>query len=88
MNGWSDFVFKDDYKLKPLDKVAEYVEKHKHLEGIPTEAEVKKNGVSVGEMQAKLLQKVEELTLYTIAIKKENDELKTKMCELENRIGR
>lgn len=85
---WSDFVFNDDYKLKPLDKVAEYVKKNKHLEGIPTAAEVKKSGVPVGEMQAKLLQKVEELTLYTIAMKKENDELRTKVEDLEKRIGR
>jgi hypothetical protein len=85
---WADHVFKDDYNLKPLDKVEEYIKTHKHLEGIPTRAEVKKNGVPVGEMQAKLLQKVEELTLYTIAMKKENDELRIKVEELEKRIGR
>jgi hypothetical protein len=85
---WADHVFNDDYNLKPLNKVAEYVKTHKHLEGIPTAAEVKKNGVPVGEMQAKLLQKVEELTLYTIAMKKENDELRTKVEELEKRMGR
>jgi hypothetical protein len=84
--GWSDFVFKDDYKLKPLDKVAEYVKKNKHLEGIPTESEVKKNGVSVGDMQAKLLQKLEENTLYLIQMKKENDELKAKVCALEKSV--
>jgi hypothetical protein len=81
--GWSDFVFKDNYKLKSLKQVAEYVKTNKHLEGIPTEAEVKKNGVSVGEMQAKLLEKVEELTLHMIEMKKENDELKTKVSKLE-----
>lgn len=85
---WADNVLKNDYKLKPLEKVAKYIQDNKHLEGIPTDAEVKKNGVSVGDMQAKLLQKVEELTLYTIAIKKENDELRAKMCELEKRIGK
>jgi hypothetical protein len=84
--GWSDYVFKDDYNLKPLEKVAEYVKKNKHLEGIPTQADVKKNGVAVGDMQAKLLRKVEELTLYTIAMKKENDELRARMSELEKRI--
>jgi hypothetical protein len=85
--GWSDFVFKDDYNLKPLEKVAEYVKKNKHLEGIPTRADVKKNGVSVGDMQAKLLQKIEELTLYTIAIKKENDELRARMSGLEEEMN-
>jgi hypothetical protein len=87
-SGWSDFVFKDDYKLKPLVKVAEYVKRNKHLEGIPTEAEVRKNGVSVGEMQAKLLEKVEELTLHMIEMKKENDELRTKVSDLEKRVER
>jgi len=86
--GWSDFVFKDSYKLKPLDQVADYVKKNKHLEGVPTEAEVKKNGMSVGEMQAKLLEKVEELTLHMIEMKKENDELKTKVGELQTKIER
>ena len=85
---WADYVFKDGYNLKPLDKVEEYVKTHKHLEGIPTQTEVNKNGVAVGEMQAKLLQKVEELTLYTIAMKKENDELKTKVEALEKKVGR
>jgi hypothetical protein len=85
---WSDFVFKDDYKLKPLAQVADYVKKNKHLEGVPTEAEVKKNGISIGEMQAKLLEKVEELTLHVIAMKKENDELKAKVGDLERKIER
>jgi hypothetical protein len=81
--GWSDYVFKDNYKLKPLSQVADYVKKNKHLEGVPTEAEVKKNGVPIGEMQAKLLEKVEELTLHMIEMKKENDELKAKVSKLE-----
>jgi Phage T4 tail fibre len=85
-SGWSDFVFKDDYKLRPIDQVAEYVKKNKHLEGIPTEAEVNKYGVSVGDMQKKLLQKLEETTLYLIQMKKENDELKAKVCALEKAI--
>jgi hypothetical protein len=81
--GWSDFVFKDNYKLKPLNQVADYVKKNKHLEGVPTEAEVKKNGVPIGEMQAKLLEKVEELTLHMIEMQKQNDELKLKVSKLE-----
>ncbi|MFC1616814.1 hypothetical protein ACFL2K_01185 [Candidatus Margulisiibacteriota bacterium] len=63
---WSDFVFEDDYNLMPLAEVENKIKEQKHLPGIPSEAEVKKNGVSVGEMQAKLLQKIEELTLYVI----------------------
>jgi hypothetical protein len=86
LNTWSDFVFKDGYKLKSLDQVADYVKKNKHLEGIPTETEVKMNGVPIGDMQAKLLQKLEETTLYLIQMKKENDELKAKVCALETAV--
>lgn len=77
--GWADYVFEDNYDLKPLNEVAKYIEENKHLPGIPTTKEVEENGVSVGEMQAKLLEKVEELTLYMIDLKKENQELKTQL---------
>lgn len=76
---WSDFVFKKDYKLKPLSEVEKDIKENGHLEGIPSEKEVLENGVPIGEMQAKLLQKVEELTLYMIELKKENNELKNKI---------
>lgn len=64
--GWADFVFEPDYNLPSLKDVESHIKAHKHLPGIPTEAEVKKNGASLGEMNVKLLQKVEELTLYMI----------------------
>ena len=66
LDGWSDFVFDEDYKLIPLDQVEEMIKKQHHLPDIPSEKEVMDQGVSVGEMQSKLLQKIEELTLYTI----------------------
>ena len=79
--GWSDFVFDKDYKLPSLTEVEMHIKEHKHLPDIPSEAEVKENGINVGEMQAKLLQKIEELTLYVIDQQKEirelRDELKT-----------
>lgn len=65
-NNYADFVFKDDYKLKPLSEVESYIEKNNHLPDIPSEAEAKANGVDLQSMQAKLLQKIEELTLYMI----------------------
>ena len=85
---WPDFVFKNDYKLKPLEQVEKQIKEHKHLENIPTEVEVRKNGVSVGEMQAKLLQKVEELTLYMIELQKDNQQLKRQMNELKRQIDK
>lgn len=85
---WSDFVFEEDYKLPRLDEIEEYILLNKHLPGIPTEAEVKERGVSVGDISSKLLQKIEELTLYVIDIKKENEALKAKLLNLENRLGK
>ena len=61
-SGWADFVFNEGYDLMPLNEVEQHIHTHKHLPGIPSEQEVLENGVSVGEMQAKLLQKIEELT--------------------------
>lgn len=82
---WADFVFDDDYLLPSLDEVSRYIRQHKHLPGIPTATEVEKNGVDVGEMNTKLLQKVEELTLYLIQMKEENEAMKTRLKALENK---
>lgn len=78
-NVWADFVFKPDYKLMPLNELETFIKEYNHLPNIPTEAEVKTNGINVGEMNAKLLQKVEELTLYVIELKKENEKLAEKV---------
>jgi hypothetical protein len=82
--GWSDFVFEDNYQLMPLDKLEKHIKEEKSLPGIPTEEEVLKDGVKVGKMQAKLLEKVEELTLYVIELKKENEKLQKRIDALEN----
>ena len=82
-NTWSDFVFEDNYKLLALDEVEDFISKNKHLPGIPSEAEVKEKGVSVGSISSKLLQKIEELTLYVIDLKKENDLLKGQLTGIQ-----
>ncbi len=64
--GWADFVFDDDYDLMSIDEVDDYISENGHLPGVPTTYEVADNGVSLGESQAQLLQKIEELTLYLI----------------------
>lgn len=76
---WADFVFDKEYKLRSLEELENHINKHKHLPDIPSEVEVNENGVSLGEMQAKLLQKIEELTLYVIELKKENIEIKKQL---------
>ncbi|WP_299160487.1 hypothetical protein [uncultured Tenacibaculum sp.] len=73
---WSDFVFEKEYKLPTLKEVESHIKEKGHLKDIPSEAEVKKNGFYLGDMDAKLLQKIEELTLYTIQQDKEINELK------------
>jgi len=62
----ADFVFEPTYKLRPLAEVETFIKQNKHLPNVAPAAEMQSNGVSMGEMQAKLLEKVEELTLYSI----------------------
>jgi hypothetical protein len=66
MNIWSDHVFKKTYSLMPLSEVKSFISKEGHLPEIPTEKEIKTNGIDIGEMNRLLLQKIEELTLYVI----------------------
>ncbi len=75
-NGWSDFVFYDDYKLPTLKEVENHIKEKGHLKDIPSAEEVEKEGFFLGEMDSKLLQKIEELTLYTIQQQKEIERLK------------
>ncbi len=85
LNNWSDFVFENDYKLLDLKDVEEYIVKNNRLPDIPSKSEVIEEGISLGEMDAKLLQKIEELTLYTIEQEKKIEKLE-KLVEqlLEN----
>lgn len=76
---WADFVFEDTYKLPSLYEVEQYIKKHGHLKDIPSAKEVEANGIELGEMNKLLLQKIEELTLYTIKLKKEIDKIKSKL---------
>ncbi|AUP80557.1 hypothetical protein [Flavivirga eckloniae] len=78
--GWSDFVFFKDYKLPTLEEVESHIKEKGHLKDIPSAKEVEKNGIYLGEMDSKLLQKIEELTLYTIEQEKQ---LKTQDKEIQ-----
>ena len=72
----ADFVFEEDYPLRSLPEVEQFVKKNKHLPEIAPAAEMVKEGVKTGAFQIQLLQKVEELTLYMIAMQKEVEALK------------
>ncbi len=80
---WPDFVFNKNYKILPLNKLESFIIRNKHLPGIPTEAEVKENGIKLGVMNKLLLQKVEELTLYIIQQQKEIETLKREIVNLK-----
>lgn len=76
--GWSDFVFEKDYNLPTLEEVEKHIIEKGHLKDIPSAQEVKQNGIFLGQMDAKLLQKIEEIMLYTIQQEKRIDELEQK----------
>ncbi len=78
----ADFVFEEDYDLKPLSEVEEYITENGHLPDIPSASEMQEHGVQMGELNMKLLQKIEELTLYAIDLKKENEELKSEISQI------
>lgn len=84
VNNWPDYVFGDDYKLRSLAEVREFIEKNKHLPNIPPAAEIEKNGVQLGEMSKKLIEKVEELTLYVLQLQDQVDELKKQVRSPKN----
>ncbi|MBR5209707.1 MAG: hypothetical protein IKV67_07620 [Paludibacteraceae bacterium] len=83
MNNAADYVFDENYDLKSLSEVESYVNEHKHLPGIPSAAEMEQNGISVSAMSNMLLEKVEELTLHMIQLKKENEALKAEVKSLK-----
>ncbi len=78
-----DFVFEEDYALPALAETEAYIKSNKHLPGIPSAAEMEENGIDLKEMNLKLLQKVEELTLHLIEQEKKNEELTQRVEALE-----
>jgi hypothetical protein len=83
---WADYVFDDSYKLMPLAQVAAHIKAEKHLPGVPTASEIAAQGVSLGEMQAILLSKIEELTLHQIEQERRLETLSTENAELRTTI--
>ncbi|MCO6461145.1 MAG: hypothetical protein J5I59_07060 [Saprospiraceae bacterium] len=86
MQNWPDFVFEPNYKLRTLKEVEIFINEYGHLPEIPCSVDVEKEGINVGEIQSKLLQKIEELTLYIIEIDKKNIILENKIMVLENKL--
>jgi hypothetical protein len=79
---WADFVFEPSYKLMALPTLERYLQANKHLPYIPSAKEVEANGYNVVEMDAKLLQTLEELTLQVIELGKQNKQLQSELVNL------
>jgi len=79
----SDYVFDSGYRLAPLSEVSAFIQANHHLPDIPSDAEAREKGVDVGGLEAKLLAKIEELTLHLIRQEKENRELRDRVGRLE-----
>lgn len=84
---WPDYVFAKDYSLLPLEQVEQHIQAEQHLPGIPSAKEIEDEGLQVGEMNRLLLEKVEELTLYTIQQDKQIKQLlelaKTQQAQID-----
>ena len=83
---WSDFVFEKEYNLPTLKEVEKHIKDKGHLKDIPSALEVAENGIFLGEMNSKLLQKIEELTLYTIQQQKDLEAQHQKNKSMEARM--
>lgn len=81
---WADYVFDSSYRLKPLSEVEQFINNHKHLPDVPSQKEVTGSGVDVGDNQAILLQKIEELTLYMIQLNKKLEKLEQENAALKS----
>jgi hypothetical protein len=84
----ADYVFGPDYRLQPLHEVNAYIQEHHHLPDIPSRAEVKEKGIGVGDMQTKLLAKIEELTLHMIQAEERNNLLEQQVKDLRDQMAR
>lgn len=80
---WADFVFEEDYKLRSLNELEQFIQKNRHLPDIPTEKEVDAEGISLGVMNSKLLQKIEEQTLYILQLQKQLELVNKRLDKIE-----
>ncbi|TRX58844.1 hypothetical protein FNH22_13295 [Fulvivirga sp. M361] len=81
----ADYVFEEGYHLRSLNEVEDYIQEHGHLPGIPSALEMQEKGMAVGELNKKLLEKVEEMTLYQIELMKIIKEQNERLSNLEKR---
>jgi hypothetical protein len=80
-NDWADYVFSKNYRLMPLQDLEKFIKVNNHLPNVPSAEEVVREGVNMNQITAKLLEKIEEQTLYIINLQKQIDELKNLMTQ-------
>lgn len=83
-NTWPDYVFDQGHQLLSLSELETYVLKNKHLPDLPSAGQVAKDGLDLADMNGKLLKKIEELTLYIIQLKNDNDRQQAEINSLKN----
>ncbi|MES2648259.1 MAG: hypothetical protein V4717_15390 [Bacteroidota bacterium] len=83
VSNWPDYVFSDRYKLRSISNLEQYIQENKHLPGIPSATDLQTNGLTLGEMQKLQMEKIEELTLYLIQLKKDIGAMEQKLDRLK-----
>ena len=84
---WPDYVFNTSYDLRPLSEVETFINENSHLPEVPSEKEINENGIDLAQMDATLLKKIEELTLYTIEQQKQIELLMRELKNLSTKIN-
>jgi hypothetical protein len=84
-NGWPDYVFSNNYKLRSIHEVENFIATNKHLPDMPSAKDIEEKGLDIGKMQAILLKKIEDLTLYIIELKRENKKVNERLEKIEQR---
>lgn len=83
--GWADYVFDEDYRLRPLTEVEQFIREHRHLPGVTPAAEIQKDGLQVSKQMTEMMEKIEELTLYILELNKRLEQLERENAALKGK---
>ncbi len=85
---WPDYVFNKTYKLKPLNQVEKFIQNNHHLPNIPSSKEIEQKGIQLGDMQKRMMEKIEELTLYIIELNKKQEAFRSEITRLKKKLDK
>ncbi|QLE02056.1 hypothetical protein HX109_11000 [Galbibacter sp. BG1] len=86
IQGWPDYVFESGYELQPIEEVKKHIEEKGHLPDVPSAKKIEEDGLNLGDMDKVLMRKIEELTLYVIQLKEQNDLLNQEIKNLKSKV--